>query len=232
MNYLIINGQKSLSIQGLLIQSLPPISKPMMRTQINEIDGRDGDIITPLGFKAYDRPVEIGLTRFYDIDEVIGFFNQSGEIIFSNEPYKVYKFNILEQIDFERLIRFRTATVNVHVQPFKHSTVEFPLEYSSNLDALAVINNGNIDARPKIEIYGTGNIDFSINNTDVLSIELGNEGNITIDAEQMEAYNSGGLKNRLVVGNYDKIILERGKNILAFDGNVSKVVISQYSRWI
>jgi phage-related protein len=232
MNYLIINGQKSLSIQGLLIQSLPPISKPMMRAQIDEIDGRDGDIITPLGFKAYDRPVEIGLTRFYDIDEVIGFFNQSGEIIFSNEPYKVYKFDILEQIDFERLIRFRTATVNVHVQPFKHSTVEFPLEYSSNLDALAVINNGNIDARPKIEIYGTGNIDFSINDTDVLSIELGNEGNITIDAEQMEAYNSGGLKNRLVVGNYDKIILERGKNILGFDGNVSKVVISQYSRWI
>lgn len=232
MNYLIINGQKSLSIQGLLIQSLPPISKPMMRAEIDEIDGRDGDIITPLGFKAYDRPVEIGLTRFYDIDEVIGFFNQSGEIIFSNEPYKVYKFDILEQIDFERLIRFRTATVNVHVQPFKHSTVEFPLEYSSNLDALAVINDGNIYARPKIEIHGIGNIDFSINDTDVLSIELGNEGNITIDAEQMEAYNSGGLKNRLVVGNYDKIILERGKNILGFDGNVSKVVISQYSRWI
>jgi len=215
-----------------MIQSLPPISKPMMRTQIDEIDGRDGDIITPLGFKSYNRPVKIGLTRYYDIDEVIEFFNQSGEIIFSNEPYKVYQFDILEQIDFDRLIRFRTATINVHVQPFKHSRVEFPLDYLSDFDALTVINNGNIYAKPKIEIFGAGDIDVVINGTNVFSIELGNEGNITIDAEQMEAYNSAGLKNRLVTGNYDNIVLAKGKNTLGFTGDVTKVTISNYSRWI
>ena len=44
MNYVILNGVKSTTIKGLLIQSLPPISKPLMRTSIEEIDGRDGDI--------------------------------------------------------------------------------------------------------------------------------------------------------------------------------------------
>ena len=49
-NYIILNGKKSTDINGLLIQSLPPISKPKIRTQIEEIDGRDGDIVTKLGY--------------------------------------------------------------------------------------------------------------------------------------------------------------------------------------
>ena len=232
MNYLIINGQKSLSIQGLMIQSLPPITKPMMRAQIDEIDGRDGDMITPLGFQAYDRAVKIGLTRFFDIDEVIRYFNSYGEVIFSNEPYKIYKFDILSQINFERLLRFRTATVTFHVQPFKHSSIELPLEFNNHLQEIALLNNGNIYSKPKIEIFGEGDIDVSINGQMALAIELGNQGNIIIDAEQMEAYNGTGLKNRLVSGNYDNIIFEKGRNTLGFDGNVSRVVISNYSRWI
>lgn len=232
MNYLIINGQKSLSIQGLMIQSLPPITKPMMRAQIDEVDGRDGDIITPLGFQAYDRTVTIGLTKHFDIDEVIRFFNSYGEVVFSNEPYKIYQFDILAQIDFERLLRFRTATVTFHVQPFKHSIVEMPLEYSSNLDDIEILNNGNIYSKPKIEIFGQGDIDVTVNDEMTLAIELGNEGTIIIDAEKLEAYNFTGLKNRLVSGNYDNIILEIGKNSLGFIGDVSRVVVSNYSRWI
>ena len=49
MNYIILNGVNSNTITGLLIQELPPISKPLMRTQIDQIDGRDGDIVTKLG---------------------------------------------------------------------------------------------------------------------------------------------------------------------------------------
>lgn len=51
MNYIILNGVKSNAINGLLIQTLPPISKPLMQTQI---DGRDVDIVTPQGYSAYE----------------------------------------------------------------------------------------------------------------------------------------------------------------------------------
>ena len=67
MNYLVLNGKSSLYIQGLLISELPPVSKPQMRTQVDTVDGRDGDIVTDLGFQAYDREVLIGLTRNFDI---------------------------------------------------------------------------------------------------------------------------------------------------------------------
>ena len=129
-NYLIMDNVNSNTITGLLIQNLPPISKPRQRVDIEEIDGRDGDIITPLGYGAYDKEFQIGLTYNYDINEIIKFFNSEGTVIFSNEPTKYYNYKIIEQIDFERLIRFKTATVKMHVQPFKYSTTEQPIGHT------------------------------------------------------------------------------------------------------
>ena len=128
MNYLILNGIHSGTIRGLLISSLPPVSKPLIRTQVEEIDGRDGDIVTKLGYSAYNKEFNIGLFGQFDIDDVIQYFNSEGTVTFSNEPDKLYRYQIIEQIDFERLLRFRTATVTMHVQPFKYSAVDKKLE--------------------------------------------------------------------------------------------------------
>ena len=109
-NYIILNGVNSNTITGLIISSLPPITKPLMRTNIETIDGKDGDIITKLGYSAYDKEITIGLSYNYNVDDVIKYFNSEGTVIFSNEPTKYYKYTILDQIDFEKLIRFKTAT--------------------------------------------------------------------------------------------------------------------------
>ena len=77
-NYVIINGVNSLTINGLAIKELPPISKPLMRATLETIDGRDGDITTYLGYSAYDKEMEIGLFGNYDINNIIAFFNQEG----------------------------------------------------------------------------------------------------------------------------------------------------------
>lgn len=124
INYIELNGEKSTNVKGLIIQSLPPISKPKMRTSIEDIDGRDGDIVTKLGYAAYDKELSIGLHGDFDIDDAIAFFDSEGEVIFSNEPDKYYRYQIIDQIDFERLVRFRTAKVKMHVQPFKHDAVD------------------------------------------------------------------------------------------------------------
>lgn len=234
--YIILNGVNSNSIKGLLISELPPISKPAIRVQQEEIDGRDGDIVTPLGYAAYDKVITIGLTYEYVIDDIIEFFNSSGKVVFSNEPEKYYFYSIYNQIDFERLIRFKKAEVTLHVQPFKFSDTENEITYNiSGSNELAIRNNGNIYSRPTITITGSGDINLFINGSQLLTIDLeATSQTIIIDSEAMNAYNSDKttLLNRLVRGDYDNIRLKVGNNLISFTGNVSKVVIDNYSRWI
>lgn len=130
-NTITLNGIASTTIAGLLIQELPAISKPLMRTEIEEIDGRDGDIVTELGYSAYDKEITIGLYGTYDINAVIKYFASEGTVVFSNESDKYYRYKIIDQIDFERLVRYRTATVTFHCQPFKFPTNETPVQLGS-----------------------------------------------------------------------------------------------------
>ena len=128
-NFVIINGTNSNTITGLAINELPPITKPQLRVLTEEIDGRDGDITTPLGYSAYDKTFTIGLFGDgYDINDIVSFFNDSGTIVFSNEPDKYYKFETIAQIDYESLLKFKTASITIHCQPFKYPLTETPLE--------------------------------------------------------------------------------------------------------
>jgi phage-related protein len=233
MNFITLNGIRSDSVKGLLISELPPVVKPQQRTEIEEIDGRDGDIVTKLGYSAYDRTMLIGLHGDFDIDDVIRFFDSEGEAVFSNEPDKLYKYQILDDIEFERLIRFRKAKVSFHVQPFKYSAVERIKTINAETeDSFRVLNSGNTVARPRITITGSGTINLSLNNHQMFVINLGNEGYITIDTEEMNAYKGSVLKNRLVTGNYDNFALTLGMNVISWTGDVDAVSIEKYSRWI
>lgn len=234
--YIILNNIDSRMITGLLISSLAPISKPLVRTQVEEIDGRSGDIVTPLGYSAYDKVITIGLTYNYDIDAIIDYFNSEGVVVFSNEPDKYYKYAIYEQIDFERLIRFKTAEVTLHVQPFKFSLKEQPqtFDISSSPATIEIYNSGNIYARPIMEITATGSVTFSLNDNEILNIDFGDTAQtIIINCEELNAYDSQNiLLNRLVTGNYDNIKLNKGSNEIGLTGNVSSLTITKYSRWI
>lgn len=239
MNYVILNGNKSTAVQGLLIQELPPVSKPQMRSSIETIDGRDGDLITRLGYAAYDKILTIGLKKDADINDVISYFvnNNEGAVTFSNEPDLYYRYSILEAIDFERLIRFRQAKVTMHIQPFKFSLNEGNTEFLLPADKnLLVINSGNIYSKPIISIKGFGDVNVSLNGTQIFTIQFSTTAaeTITIDTEAMEAYDDRKLRNRDVTGDYNKFHLQIGRNAIKFSGTgvVSEVLIEKYSRWI
>lgn len=231
MNTITLNGVVSSTISGLMIQTLPPISKPPRRVMIEEIDGRDGDLITDLGYGAYDKTFSIGLYGSYDVDNVLRYLNSEGKVIFSNEPTKYYRYQVNDQINLERLIRYKTADVVMHCQPFKYSATESSRTISAS--GSAVTNSGNIISRPKITITGSGTVSLSLNGSQLFSIDMsGNIGNITIDSETLEAYKDGNLMNRRVTGNYDRFYLNPGNNTFSWSGSVSRIVVENYSRWI
>lgn len=231
-----INGVNSLSIQGLMITELPPITKAPKRVLIEAIDGKDGDTITDLGYSAYDKPLKIALVGAFDIDSIIKFFDSEGVITFSNEPDKYYRFTIYEQIDFARLLRFKTAEINIHVQPFKFSTLEEPIEFDvgASPNEVSVFNAGNTISKPTITITGSGDLVLSINGVELLNISLDALGEtIIIDTEEMNAYaENGAFLNRQVIGNYDNIKLITGENSIVITGTITALAISKYSRWL
>lgn len=355
INYIELNGEKSTNVKGLMIQSLPPITKPKMRTSNVTIDGRDGDVVTKLGYSAYDKQLSIGLHGDFDVDDAIAFFDSDGEVVFGNEPDKYYRYQILDQIDFERLVRFRTAKVKMHVQPFKYDAVdrtfdivnqflhvydstaskfgitvtssdggirvagkatsdvdiEVPIESmslsgsytltasasgsaagcalrlidgsssrsfggsymelksdgaatmtatadqnaeydalwldikagtsvnftlgatmaSNSFNEITLTNRGNVISRPTVTVYGSGNVELAINSVTVLSFSI-DDGYITIDADEMNAYHGETLMNRRVTGDYADLRLNVGENVISWRGNVTGIKVEDFSRWL
>lgn len=231
-NWISINGRSSATVTGLIIQELPPITKPPMRTEITEVDGRDGDLIERLGYAAYDKPLKIGLRGAFQIDKVIDFFDTSGKITFSNEPDKYYLFDILEQIDFERLVRFRTADVLLHVQPGKYAVVNAPLTVNAaGITETEIYNYGNTFSTPWINVLGEGDIALSLNGVEVVDIALGTDGNVILNTFTQNAEKDGVYKNRIITGDLANLRLKPGKNVLSWTGTVTSLIISDNSKW-
>lgn len=156
MNSITWKGVSSTTIDGLLISELPPISKPAMRTKQTVIDGRDGAMIEDLGYSAYNKTVLVGLRGDYDINKVIKYFTGEGDLVFSNEPDKVYKAKIIDSIDFQRLVRYRTASVTFLVQPYKYKKDEAmkETEVVTTSGTSVVVNPGADDKLAKFGLYG------------------------------------------------------------------------------
>lgn len=229
MNSIIWKNKSSSEIPGLLICELPPISVPKIRRSIIEIEGRDGDIVENLGYESYTKTLSIALTKNYDVNEIINFFTGAGKLVLSNEPDKYYNAQIIDGIDFNRLINFKTAKVKFYVQPYKFKLNE---EKFTGTNELTVTNAGYIDSLPKITIVGSGNIDFKLNNTTIFSLELGTETEtIVIDSTLEEAYGIDGvLKNNKMIGDFPKLI--SGNNTITVDGTVTSLEVEPNSRWL
>ena len=231
--WVLINDKPSYGVTGLIVTSLPPITKPKMRYSSEEIDGRDGDIITTLGYQAYDKTLSIGLHGGFDIDKVVEFFSTSGTITFSSEPDKVYRFRQLDSIDFERLVRYRTADVKLHVQPFKTGRLQRPKVFTSSDAQAVIVNAGNVVAAPKLTVEASGNIGLYLDGSQVLQVANTGDYTLVIDVANLEASTpEGALMNRHITGDYQRLMLSPGKHSIKWSGTVSSLTIEDYSRWI
>lgn len=227
------NGVSSSTLTGLLISELPDITKPARREEVTEVDGRDGDVVRYKGYDSYTKQAIVGLHGAYDIDAIANFFDGDGDFIFSNEPTKKYRGRIVNAIDFERLVRFRKAKVAIVVEPYKKLVNEADVQ--STTSPMSVENKGYVDSLPKIKIEGTAGaiVVVKLSGSTVCTVTIPPEGNITLDGEAQNAYNSNADKNQYVQGDFMRI--PKGTKTIAWTvsgGTVSKVTVSPNSRWL
>lgn len=234
MNTIFWKGAFSTTIEGLLICELPTISKPPMRVKETVIDGRDGSIIEELGYSPYDKTITIGLRGNFNINKVIKYFTGEGEIVFSNEPDKVYTAKVINQIDYNRLLRFRTAVVTFRVQPFKHKYLEAYKEFTMaelSGTSFEVFNEGMETSKPIMVLRGTGTVGISVNGIHIFDYTFPEgEAEVVIDSEKEDAYLGSVLKNRNMNGEFP--VLVAGTNIFEWSGDVDSIEILPRSRWL
>ena len=234
MSNIIWKGVSSTLVNGLIICELPPITKPQMRTKETKIDGMDGSIIEELGYSSYTKNVKIGLHGNFDIDKVIKYFTGEGNIVFSNEPDKVYKAKICGEIDYAKLLRYRTATIPFIVQPYKCKFNEYLTETTpTDIENayIEVFNEGFENSKPLMILKGSGAVEISVNGVGVFSYTFPEgEDEVYIDSEIEDAYLGDVLKNRNMNGEFPILLPQTNK--IEWSGDVESISILPRSRWL
>lgn len=234
-------GQSSESFTGFIVSELPPISKPPKRVETITIDGRDGDITEFLGYEAYNKEIQVGLSSGYDIDALFEWLDGSGDLIMNNEPDKLYKAEIIDGIDFERLVNFKKGKIKFHVQPYKYESADKIKIYSplNSSGALSLTNKGNTQAMPDVYLNFTGTLNLRINGSYCCTITAGKTAeSVTLFCEKEEIragiyVESNSLKTFKMSGDFP--VLKKGDNEIKYsvtDGNLLKIYFKKYSRWI
>lgn len=223
MSYFIFKDISSENFPNLIVENLPPVTSPPQRFEILEVDGSSKVIISELGYKAYEKVINLGF-RNHDTREVENWLKGKGRLILSNELDKYYDAFVLEQIDYERILRFKKATVTFLVQPYKYATGE------EETTSRTLINQGNEECLPLMTIYGSGSVGVLVNGVKQCDITI--DGYVTLDGEEEEAYkdNLDNRRNRVMIGKFPTF--KPGENTLTFTGNVTNVKTLVRSRWL
>lgn len=222
MSYFIFNDIRS-DDMSVIIERLPPIIKAPQKYNLVEVDNYPKSEIEELGYRAYEMPIPIGFDGS-KLENIYNWLQGSGKLVRSDEPNKYYDANILEQIEYERAIRFRKAIITFMVQPYKH------MLHEGITESLTVVNHGNVASLPKITVYGSGEAYLYINGIRVCDLTI--DEYMTIDSEIQEAYKGdlSNLKNRSMVGDFPEFKV--GINTISYTGNITKVETLARSRWL
>ena len=172
MNIITFKGIPSTTYTSIEVQELPPIIKPRQRTNQYYIDGRSGAQVEKLGYESYPKTAKLGFKSLDDIDSILAWIDGAGDVIFSNEPNKVYRGQIIEQIDIIRIggSFYQSDTVTWLVYPYKYLLDEAGVDLEANT-VTAITNAGNTDSLPLIDIEATSPTTIYINDVAVCTVD-------------------------------------------------------------
>ena len=159
---------------------------------------------------------------FMGFDNVTDFKNWLSE----NPVTVYYELEIPEQIQLEATGELKEFEPNTIITNDLDSNMVVYF-----LDMPIAENKGNYFAKPIITIEGTGTIEFIVNGNKLFRYTFPEgENKIVIDSEKQDAYLEGVLKNRNMSGEFP--VFEIGKNIISWEGVITRIQIASKSRWL
>ena len=227
----------------LLVESVPPITRPSVRYQSVQLPGRAGELILMEGtdvYEPYVREVRAMPMPNANIHDILDWLRGDGYVSFSNEPKREQYARALDQIDFvHAFAQQREGIIRFMCDPFKR---QIPEESSITFNAQSpvITNPGDVIAWPDLTISGTGSIAVSIG-----ASRQGYEGLVSgtpvhVDCNAGYAYTRGSEDASSVlysvktpVTTYgDFPYISPGENTIMVEGNVTQLVIKPNWRWL
>lgn len=231
--YFSFNGKTSTEM-GVEILSAPVRYHPQENGKQLTVSGRHGFLWqSDNSYKHYAVSIECCCGDNANLDEVMAWLSGAGQLIFSDEPDRMYKARILSaysRANIKSRFANQKFTVSWQVQPFRYLFPEaeaFTITQSGS--SFPVL--GTVESEPKITIRGNGSFILVIGKqlmsfTDIVD-------GIVVDSELMDALSldEASLLNNNVDGDF--FTLQPGMGVCSWrcdsGANVSSVTI--LPRW-
>lgn len=225
------NSERSLYL-NLRLEEYPSI--PITNEEYEEIqvEGRSGSLIInkgtypdkkiPFTFTILSPQLEIDFERVYEwLTEI-----EDNRLIFGRNDrcYKVKKVVFGDiQKEFRTIGQF---DITFLCEPFTQDLERTVLELTSS--GFKINYTGNAPGDTLIKVYGTGNIQLTINGE---TIQINNVNNyVEIDSDLLQVRNQDKTsKDNDTSGDF--ILLEEGINTISYTGNVTKIVIEYTTKY-
>lgn len=227
---LIVWGGESSSDYGIVVSEAPAFDKPTRRSNVFNVQGRNGSIIYQDGsFDDVTRNYKVWIHK--DVKETMPnavsalsawLYSKTGyqrlEDSFEPDIFRLAYYNGGQNVSNE-LMQYGTTTLSFTCRPerfLKEGEIEQSVSNGST-----IYNPTRFESKPLIHIEGSGTVTISFGG-DVMSATITDY--INIDCDRMNAYRLPAENmNNKVSGSF--LTIKSGANTIATTGTISKITI-------
>lgn len=228
MAYFEYKGIKS-SDFGIVVEKMPSIIIPS--ATFNEIDVPDAEtkISVPGRLNEFTyafecRLNEVNPSKYREIAKWLSNEEGNNKLIRSDEPDKFYKAKIINNIPFEKVIRkYSRFIVQFECEPYAYSNEDEVITFTNKSNIL--YNPGTYDSRPYMKIFGRGQINITVNGSEITLNDV--DEYIEIDSHIFECFKDNTLMNAKMYGAYP--VLKPHDNEITLGSGANKIEITP--RW-
>lgn len=228
---LYFNRDRSLNL-NLFLENYPSIPIANEEYEEVQVEGRSGNLIInkgtypdkkiPFTFTILSPRIEINFEKVYEwLTEI-----EDNRLIFgrSDRCYKVKKVifgNI--QKEFRSIGEFDIIFL---CEPFTQDLTKTVHEITKS--GFKINYNGNAPGDALIKVYGSGNIQLTINGE---TMQINNVNNyIEIDSDLLQVRNQDGTsKDDDTLGDF--VLFTKGENVISYTGTVTKIVVEYTTKY-
>lgn len=233
MIYSFIWNGTSCRAMGIRLQSMPEVIRPEERVNHIVIPGRAGELTQLEGeavYNSYIQTIPIAVNTETAVRAAEAWLRGDGYVTFSGQPDLKQRARVINAVTFKKHSRnsdWWDAEVQFYCEPLKEAaTTEADIEVTTS--GATVTNPGDVDAKPRIEITGSGDITLQMGGNAL--VLYGVTSGMIVDSDTEWVLKNGVPQQGIYTGKFP--VLKPGDNTVAFTGNVSKLTITPRWRYL